>query len=544
MRTSPMLLSTAVLLAAACAVPRIVLRELAAPVAGRAAGSASGAQAEQGPEAHAVLPVIPPGSEVQWGGAGRVLAVTGRGCETSFIDVEARRVTARIAACRVWPSPTRDVFLAHMADRSFVTWDGRGTRGAVVGSLADWSVHPSLTWSADGASVSLLPGQTEPPRDRYVDSPDRAWRASEGIVAGVPGIEVRDRAADRRVLRLAGLVDPRWSADGAYLSARSEDAKTARLVVLATGRWDEVWRRAALARGTWSTTGARLAVTAAATGLEVLDATTASTRPLPSATTAWFERLYPTPDGALMATLVPRAGEAPQAVRIEPGGEASVVDLPTGRDPGWSADGSRRVVQTFEAPAMMSPSWRLYVDDPATKEHAFVEHGYGGVDAQWSARAHRLLVVTGAPLVFDADTRRVWRVPVKYPSAAALDADGARAAMETPEGLQLVTLASKEVPVLLSARSDPPPVLLALARSRLAAVTQEGEVSVWNVESRALVASWTAGFAPEHVAWLDGGRRLALSREEVLHVSDADGSNAVAVTAVEDGDRTRLEEVR
>jgi hypothetical protein len=152
--------------------------------------------------------------------------------------------------------------------------------------------------------------------------------------------------------------------------------------------------------------------------------------------------------------------------------------------------------------------------------------------------------VTGAPLVFDADTRRVWRVPVKYPSAAALDADGARAAMETPEGLQLVTLASKEVPVLLSARSDPPPVLLALARSRLAAVTQEGEVSVWNVESRALVASWTAGFAPEHVAWLDGGRRLALSREEVLHVSDADGSNAVAVTAVEDGDRTRLEEVR
>ncbi len=543
MQTSPMLLATAILLAAACAVPRNVPREAEAPGAGRAAGLANGAQAGQGPGAHSVLQVIPPGSEVQWGGAGRVLAVTGRSCETSFVDVEARRVTARIAACRVWPSPTRDVFLAHMADRSFVTWDGRGARGAVVGSLADWSVHPALAWSADGASVSLLPGQTAPP-DRHMDSPDGAWRASEGTVAGVPGIEVRDRASNRRVLRLAGLVDPRWSADGAYLSARSEDAKTARLVVLAAGRWDEVWRRPGLARGTWSTTGARLAVTAAATGLEVLDATTASTRPLPSATTAWFERLYSTPEGALMATLVPRAGEATQAVRIEPGGEASVVDLPTGRDPGWSADGSRRVVRTFEAPPMLSPSWRLYVDDPVTKEHAFVEHGYGGVDAQWSARAHRLLVVTGAPLLFDADTRRVWRVPVKYPSAAAVDADGARAAMETPEGLQLVTLASKEVPVLLSGRSDPPPVLLALARSRLAAVTQEGEVSVWNVESRALVASWKAGFEPEHIAWLDGGRRLALTREEVLHVSDADGSNAVAVTAVEDGDRTRLEEVR
>jgi len=539
-----MLLSTAVLLAAACAVPPVVLREAEAPGAGRAAGLANGAHAGQGPEAHAVLQVIPPGSQVQWGGAGRVLAVTGRGCETSFVDVEARRVTARIAACRVWPSPTRDVFLAHMADRSVVTWDGQGARGAMVDSLTDWSVHPSLAWSADGASVSLLPGQTEPRPDPRIDSPDGAWRASEDAMAAVPAIEVRDRATNRRVLRLAGMVDPRWSADGAFLSARSEGAKTARLVVLAAGRWDEVWRRPGLARGTWSTTGARLAVTAAATGLEVLDATTASTRPLPSATTAWFERLYPTPEGALMATLVPRESEAPQAVRIEPGGEASVVEVPTGRDPGWSADGSRRVVQTFEAPVIMSPSWRLYVDDPTTKEHAFVEHGYGGVDAQWSARAHRLLVVTGAPLLFDADTRRVWRVPVKYPSAAALDADGARAAMETPEGLQLVTLASKEVPVLLSARSDAPPVLLALARSRLAAVTQEGEVSVWNVEDRALVASWKAGFAPEHVAWIDGGRRLALSREEVLQVSDADGSHAVAVTAVEDGERTRLEEVR
>ncbi len=542
MRTSPMLLSTAVLLAAACAVPRNALREAAAPVASR---SGNGAQAGPGPEAHPVLQVIPPGSNVQWGGAGGVLAVTGRGCETSFVDVEARRVTARIAACRVWPSPTRDVFLAHMADRSFVTWDGRGARGAMVDSFADWSVRPSLAWSADGASVSLLPGQTEPRPDPRIDSPDGAWRASsEDVMADVPAIEVRDRASNRRVLRLAGMIDPRWSADGAYLSARSEDAKTARLVVLAAGRWNEVWRRPGLARGTWSTTGARLAVSAAATGLEVLDATTATTRPLPSATTAWFERLYPTPDGALMATLVPRAGEASQAVRIEPGGEASVVDLPAGRDPGWSADGSRRAVQSFETPPMMSPSWRLYVDDPATKEHAFVEHGYGGLDAQWSARAHRLLVVTGAPLLFDADTRRVWRVPVKYPSAAAVDADGARAAMETPEGLELVTLASKEVPVLLSGRSDPPPVLLALARSRLAAVTQEGDVSVWNVESRALVASWKAGFAPEHVAWLDGGRRLALSREEVLHVFDADGSNAVAVTAVEDGERTRLEEVR
>ncbi|HEY5243129.1 MAG TPA: hypothetical protein VIJ22_16730, partial [Polyangiaceae bacterium] len=73
MRTSPMLLATAVLLAAACAIPRNVPREAEAPVAGRAAGLANGAQAGSGPEAHSVLQVIPPGSEVHWGGAGRVL---------------------------------------------------------------------------------------------------------------------------------------------------------------------------------------------------------------------------------------------------------------------------------------------------------------------------------------------------------------------------------------------------------------------------------------------------------------------------------------
>jgi len=508
-----LLLSTAALVAAACAAPHAVRPGVDAPVADLAEPVAVQPEPARGPPPRPVLQVIPPGDDVHWGGAGGALTVTGRHCETSIVDTETGRVTARIPACRVWPSPTRDVFAVQMDDGTVVTWDRSGARGATLGT-GTWAVE--VSWSAEGRVAEVHDHATTP-------------------------VRARDAAATRSVPHLPKMVDARWSADGLYLSARVEDGAARSLVVLAAGSWREVWRREGAAQGTWSTTGSRLAVTSEATGLEVLDATTASTRPLPSATTAWFERLYQAPDGALMAPMVPRADGRCQAVRVAIGGEAAVVELPTeALQPWWSPDGSRMLVRTVESPNMMVATWRLYVDDRAMKEHTFVDHGYGGFDVAWSSRAHRLLVVHGGALLFDADTHRVWKVPVKQPSASALDADGARAALETPEGLQVVMLASKEPPILLSPGSDPPPALLALSGSRLAAVTREGEVSVWDVEGRTLVASWEAGFSPEHVAWLGEGERLALSRRDVLHLSDLDGSNPVTVTALRDGAGARL----
>ena len=71
-----------------------------------------------------------------------------------------------------------------------------------------------------------------------------------------------------------------------------------------------------------------------------------------------------------------------------------------------------------------------------------------------------------------------------------------------------------------------------LSGRRLAAVTREGEVTVWDVETRELVASWKAGFVAEQVAWIGEGERLAVGRRDVLRVTSADGSDGVTVTAL------------
>jgi dipeptidyl aminopeptidase/acylaminoacyl peptidase len=189
-------------------------------------------------------------------------------------------------------------------------------------------------------------------------------------------------------------------------------------------------------------------------------------------------------------------------------------------------------VRVLDETAAMSTSWRLFVADRETRERAFVDHGYGGVDLRWSSRAHRLLVVRGAALLFDADTRQVWSLPVKDARAAAIDADGKRAALETSEGLAMVMLASKDRPTVLSPRDDPPATQLALAGDRLAAVTHDGDVTVWNVVTGEPEATWNAGFAPENVAWIGDGRRLALSGGHVLRLFDADGSRPVTLTAL------------
>jgi hypothetical protein len=541
MRTSPLLLPAAALVMVACAVPQGTRPGVVAPVEAGGAPVAGAPWVTPAPGAPPVLQVIPPGNDVRWGGAGGALAISGRSCETSIVDAAAGRVTARLAACEVWPSPTRDVFLAHLENGLLVTFYADGTRGAMLPK--DWTPGGEVTWGADGM-VPEMHGRTTPPviRDRNATlSPDGAWKATSAADTRTPSVDVVDLATRKVVLHLRGMVDPRWSADGLYLSARGEDGHAPSLVVFAAGTWKEVWRRQGTARGTWSTVGAHLAVTSEAGGLELLDAPTATTHVLPSATTAWFERLYQAPDGALMAPMVPRADGRSQAVRVA-GDTATVVDLPAeALEPGWSPDGSWRVVRADrQGNPLMVPSWALYVDDPATKAHRFVDHGYGGYDAEWSARAHRLLVVHGDAVVFDADTSRVWKVPVSAALSAAMDADGARAAIDTPEGLQVVKLASKEPPVMLKLRDDRETEMLALSGDRVAAVTRGGDVSVWSVEGHAVVASWKAGFAPEHVAWLGEGKRLALSRREVLRLSDADGSNAVTVMALRNGGATSL----
>jgi hypothetical protein len=436
------------------------------------------------------------------------------------------------------------------AGRGEVSWRADGAMAAVHNYRHVWTIA-----TEDEPARMLATGCAGIRQARFAPRGDvlavwcdgersETWDTRTGVLLETMPY-VRDESA-ARLPPMPGLTDVRWSADEGYVSARRVDPASPALVVLAAGSWKEVWRREGAAQGAWSAAGARLAVASETGGLEVLDASTARTRPMPSATTAWFERLYQAPDGALMAPMVPRTDGKCQAARIAPGDDASsVVDLPTeALQPWWSPDGSRMLVRTMTWPNMMMSSWRLFVEDRTTKEHAFLDHGNGGFDASWSSRAHRLLLVSRDAVLFDTDTHRVWKVPVESPLASALDADGGRAALETAAGLQLVTLASKEPPVLLSPPSDPPPVLLALSGSRLATVTREGEVSVWNVDTRALVASWKAGFVPEHVAWLGDAERLALSRREVLRLSNADGSNAVTVTALRRGAATGLLSVK
>jgi WD40 repeat protein len=706
------------LLAAACAATPVAGPEVRAPVTPNAAPVSAAPQAElaPGPIVHPVLQVIPPGGDVQWGGGGGALTVTGRACETSIVDPEAGRVTARIAACQVWPSPARDLFLVRHEDGSLAVWEGTGLgatalAGSSFSTVPAWSpdgrrlatvagpvveisaaergqvvrrillpveahgapVHVEVSWRADGALLAAQDGKemwtmatggdalatpagstgpsvyeetaeadadvravstgcvsiqharfaphgdgllvscsedraevwdsrtermvTSMPRteswsatgrhrtmlaasavevrdaatgatelrtdgamyDRYLFSADDAWLANFRQSSGSPSVDVWDVVGHKRVLRLPGMFDPRWSADGAYLSVRSANPRAPNLVVFAAGPWNEVWRRQESAQGAWSTAGAQLAVTSPEGGLELLDASTASTRPLPSATTAWFGRLYPAPDGALMAPMMPgmvdpfrgRARTAPsrasetgtgKAVRIEAGHDASVVDVPVeSLDPWWSADGTRRAVSVSTSRgAMEMASTRLFVEDLSTKERTFVDGGFGPHAGGWSARGHRLLVAYPRPLLYEADTRRAWKIRADGAMAWALDAEGTVAALATPGGLQLVPLASKEPPILLSPKSDPPPVFLALSGSRLASVTRDGQVTVWNVETREVVATWSAGFAPEHVAWVGEGERLVLGRRDMLRVSSPDGSKAVTLTALRNGEETTL----
>jgi hypothetical protein len=538
MRAPPVTLATALVLAACTAPPAPALTPALTPALAPALtpALALAPALTPAPSPPPLLQVIPPDGFLQWGGAARTLAVTGGGCETSLLDTTVARVTARIPACWVWPSPKRDVFLAHMADGTLTLWNRDGTRGdTLAAEFTDWSSLPGrVRWSPDGTTATLLAVAPDAAPETRGVSPDGRWVAREETRGDVRWLDVVDVTTKKRVVHVRGLYEAHFSADGAYLSARIGE-RSPDLVVLAAGRWTEAWRRARVRREAWSREGSRLAVDSAPQGLEVLDASTMTTRSLPSAVTARFGRLYQAPDGALMAPMLPLADtdEPGHAVRVEPGGDASVVDVPReARDPGWSPDGSRMAVRMLDQTGAMSPSWRLFVADRETRERAFVDHGDGGVDLRWSSRAHRLLVTRGAALLFDADTRRVWGLPVEGARTAAIDADGERAALETSEGLAIVMLASKDRPTVLSPRDGPPATQLALAGARLAAVTHHGDVTVWNVVTGKPEATWNAGFAPENVAWVGEGRRLALSRGHVLRLSDADGSRPVTLTAL------------
>jgi hypothetical protein len=370
-------------------------------------------------------------------------------------------------------------------------------------------------------------------------SPDDAWLVvqDQDARAGFP-LVVWDVAAHKEVARLDGLVAPAWSADGAYLAAEAQ-GDPGRVVVLESGSWKQSWSRVArYGDWRWSPVGGRLALTSSTSGLDVVDLHTGESRAVGSAEAARFARLEVAPDDAVVAHLQPRVAGTCEAVRVDPAGRTSVVAAPceSARGDLPSPDGAKTTTVDSQSPRMvlMAPRLQLFVEDTATKERSFVDSDWGLSGAQsaaWSARGHRLLVTSRRPVLYEADTHRVWSVHATG-IAWALDAEGRRAAAAQSDGTVLVvTTEGHDAPIVLPAAIDQA-VRLALSGDRLAAVTQSGEVTVWDVARRAIVASWQSELTAAQIVWGADGAFLAVADADEVRLSKPDGSHAVTVTAL------------
>jgi WD40 repeat protein len=72
----------------------------------------------------------------------------------AIVDLVRNVITARIAACSVWPSPTDDLFLIRMRDGAVGVWDRRGTRQTLL--PGNTGVGEAPVWSPDGRRLAVL----------------------------------------------------------------------------------------------------------------------------------------------------------------------------------------------------------------------------------------------------------------------------------------------------------------------------------------------------------------------------------------------------
>jgi hypothetical protein len=133
--------------------------------------------------------------------------------------------------------------------------------------------------------------------------------------------------------------------------------------------------------------------------------------------------------------------------------------------------------------------------------------------------------------VYEADTHRVWGLH-EGGLAWTLDTDGRRVAVAQQDGtVHVVTVGSREAPLVLPAATDRA-TQIALSGDRLAAVTQYGAVTVWDVSRRVIVATWETGLTPLQVAWGGDGAFLVIATADAVRLSRPDGTRAVDLTGL------------
>jgi WD40 repeat protein len=414
----------------------------------------------------------------------------------------------------------------------FTAWDRTGSR--VVGrDGSHLDVHDAST----GRRLLRVDAHSW---DGYALSPDGERIAVESADGGKRALVVWDVATAREVTRNADRVAPAWSADGRFLTETGASSSDTDRVVLETSTWHEVWRRGQGSSPEWSPSGARLAVTSSAASLRLDDLATGATHTLDAAFSVPFTQTMTDATGNLVVQ-VAAAGTCSALHLDAREGLAIQVVACADVEASVSPDGVKRTQLTRSSPSILSPGfWTLYVDDPSTGEHAFVDHG-GMANPQivWSRQGHRLLVVQGQALLFEVDRQRAWAVRVKgLVRAATLDEDGSRAALAMMDGSVLVVRpTSHEPPLVLAGPGEQvePPRLLAFDGDRVAGITAHGDVSVWDVTGRTPLQRWSAGFDPEHVALAADGQVLAISRGDTLQLSRIDGSGALTVTPLSTG---------
>jgi len=430
-------------------------------------------------------------------------------------------------------------------------WDARERRVvATLPRFARWSSTGRYAAAID-STVQVLDAATGAVALRIgvasgtlAFSPDDTWLAVQQQNAwGNYQLVVWDITAGKEVARLDDLVGPAWSGDGAYLAAQ-RTRSPGHVVVVESGTWKESWsREGRYGEWTWSPVAGRLALPSPTAGLDVVDVHTGESRAVEATEATRFTRLEVAPDGAVVAHLQPRAwggrdGSACEALRTDATGRASVVatacDVPMGGLP--SPDGAKTTAFGSQAPqpALMAPRLHLFVEDTSTRDRWFVSSDWGLLAGQltlWSARGHRLLVAGARPLLYEADTHRIWAL--REPGIAwAIDGDGRRAAAAQRDGtVRVTTLESHDGPIALPAASDQAS-LLALAGERLAAVTRSGSVTVWDVARREITASWESGVAPTQIAWGGDGAFLAIADAARIRISRPDGKGTVTLTAL------------